>query len=102
MVDNGSAAFAWVDGRRDWWTCAEARRYAKLRRALLQSGSDSRSLMAYDIVNESVRDGPKGYVVIGRRWLPELHQRMVQHVTLAQCALSYDGLYEVVSGTKCC
>eukprot|EP01084_Bolivina_argentea_P238348 400443_1 len=72
-----------------------------LRRARARVCGAGRSLMAYDVVSESVRDGPKGYVVIGRQWLPALHQRMVQHVSLAQCALSYDGLYEVVSGTDC-
>ncbi|MCP5011203.1 MAG: hypothetical protein GY942_14580, partial [Aestuariibacter sp.] len=102
-MSNSDIPYSWVDGRREWWGERRAERVAKLRRALsLCGGSDSRSLFAYDIVHESAADGPKGYVVVERDWLPMLHAKAVEHVTLAQCALSYDGLYEVVSGTNCC
>ncbi len=101
MAGNGSE-YSWVEKRREWWRLhAGTQRVAKLRRALSLCGSDSRCLMAYDIVHESVADGPKGYVVVGRDWLPMLHANVVQHMTSAQCTLSYDGLYEVVSGTNC-
>ncbi len=70
-MSNSDIPYSWVDGRREWWGERRAERVAKLRRALsLCGGSDSRSLFAYDIVHESVADGPKGYVVVGRDWLP--------------------------------
>ncbi len=95
-----SEAYSWVDKRREWWSrCVGMQLAAKLRRALSLCGSDTRRLMAYDIVHEAVADGPKGYAFTGLTFLPTLHSRIVEHVTLAQCALSYDGLYEVVIGT---
>ncbi len=63
MADD-SSAFTWVDGRREWWARAGARRFAKLRRALRECRTDTRALYAYDVVSESVSDGPKGYVVV--------------------------------------
>ncbi len=47
-----------------------------------------------------IPDGPKGYLLVDPEWVWELHHRMVQRVSLAQPALSFDGLYEVISGTS--
>ncbi len=43
----------------------------------------------------------QGYIVPGRELAPMLHAKILQHVTGTRGARSYDGLYEVISGTQC-
>ncbi len=78
-------AYSWAEDRREWWwrRSAGTKRAAKLRRALILCDSEMRRLTAYDVVHEAVADGPKGYVATGQHFLPTLHSKLVQHVTLA-------------------
>ncbi len=103
-MSSSDASYNWVVRTREWWTDLRitTQKVKKLNRALRLCTTPYTFPFAYDLVAPLIADGPKGYLVVDPGWIRMLHQRAVEHVTLAQRALSYDALYEVVSGTEPC